>query len=475
SDYDAMKTIDSSIKVGGPTKAWYDHTWIQQFLQISGSRVDFLDFHGYPQSGTTNGNIPTLFQWATGTGHDIADLRALMQSMQPARAAQVPVEVGEWALDSGGSAQTHTNFNAVWATDVLGNILENGGISMFYGTKGNAVEWSPTNTVTDDFGRSITLALDTPQAPYHGIGVFTGESLFRGFGTSVVKSSTSLPNVDVFASDNAKNIVVVNKDQALSQTGVFTLNGIASGTIDVWQKNQSILFNAPPSHIAAISFQNGAFSYPLPAMSATTFVISSGVSSPAPTPAPSPTPSPQKPTPSPTPSAPQQGGTVTSTASSNNTHGTALTATATSNTALSGTIALSAPSTGEKTITYTVDGTKITSGSIDTTKLADGKHTIIATIATPNGATSTEHSTITVNNHNPFWKNVYLRYGAAKTVGGGAATVTLVALGFWLFILRPRTSRITPQIPISVSEPLVSPSAAEPAEHKQPPEGTQLS
>jgi hypothetical protein len=492
-DYDAMKAVDPSIKIGGPTKAWYDHTWIQQFLQISGSRVDFLDFHGYPQSGQQNGDIPTLFKWAAGTGKDIADLRSLMQSMQPARTSQVPIEVGEWALDSGGSAQTHTNFNAVWAADVLGNILANGGISLFYGTKGNAIEWSPTYTVTDDFGRNITLKLDDPEAPYHGIGMFTGESLFRGFGTSVVKSSTTLPNVDVFASNNAKNIVVINKDQALSQTGVFSLNGAASGTVDVWQKNQNLPFNVPPAHVGTVSFQNSTFTYALPAMSATTFVVNSSGAAQSPSPAPTASPSPTaKPAVTLTvnPVAVSAGGTSKLTWSSTNAsacsasngwsgteslsgslttppiqttttyvltctgrggsatasvtvtvHG--LKTTSPSPTTLpevSGTLTLGSDAANGQTVTYTIDGRPVT-GEINTKNLADGKHTVVATITRPDGTTTTERSTITVNNHNPFWKNVYLRYGLTKTAGGSAAILAVLYVGVWYLVLRFRTLR----------------------------------
>lgn len=518
-DYDAMKAIDPSVKIGGPTKAWYDHTWIQQFLQVSGSRVDFLDFHGYPQSGQQNGDIPTLFKWATGTGKDIADLRALMQSMQPARAAQVPIEVGEWALDSGGSAQTHTNFNAVWAADVLGNILTNGGISLFYGTKGNAIEWSPSYTVTDDFGRTITLKLDDPQAPYHGIGMFTGESLFRGFGTSVVKSATTLPNVDIFASSNAKNIVVINKDQALSQTGIFALTGAASGTVDIWQKNQTVPFNIPPVHLGTVSFKDGTFTYPLPAMSVTTFVINSSSTSPAPSPTASPTPTPSvtgttKPTVtfSATPATVSPGQTAKLTWSTTNANActagsgwsgpqgltgsftttpiqktTTYTLTCTgkggsadasvvialmsgspnsgASPAVSGTITLNAANaTNGQHITYTVDG-KSAINTLDTKNLADGKHIIIATITNQDGTVTTERSIITVNNHNPLWRNVYLRYGAVKAIGGSITALILLCggLGYFAFRirhLRLRTKQITAVSIADSMETVITPTAA---------------
>src|SRR5579859_1999792 len=113
-DYDAMKAIDPTIKIGGGATAWYDTPFLQTFLQFSGDRVDFLDFHGYAQQGNVAGNDTTLFQIAAGYGKSISNLRSLVQQIAPARASQIGIEVGEWELNWGGSAQNNTNFHAVW-------------------------------------------------------------------------------------------------------------------------------------------------------------------------------------------------------------------------------------------------------------------------------------------------------------------------------------------------------------------------
>jgi glycosyl hydrolase family 39 (putative alpha-L-iduronidase) len=271
-DSDAMKTLDPDIKIGGPTVAWYDETWMEQFLKLSGSRVDFVDFHGYPQEGTTNGNVSSLFRWAATTGNDVSTLRRLIQSTVPSRASQIGIEVGEWSLNWGGTAQGDTNFNAVWTADVLGHILQNGGWSVYFGTKGNALKWSD-GWATDDMGHTVFMHVNDPHAPYHGYGMFTGEGLFRSFGNSMVHASTTLPDVDVFASKNPKNIVAINKSQSAGHSAEFSLNGVSSATVDVWQKDQRVLFKDPPVHRGSVNVRNGTFSFHLPPMSATTFVI----------------------------------------------------------------------------------------------------------------------------------------------------------------------------------------------------------
>ena len=269
-----MKAIDRTIKIGGGATAWYDAAFLQTFLQQSGSRVDFVDFHWYAQEGKVPGNYATLFQIAAGFGHSINNLRSLIQQIVPARASQIGIEVGEWELNWAGTAQNDSNFHSLWAASVLGNILKAGGWSLFYADKGNAnALYGNPQTFTDPYGHVVNIHPDDTDAAYHGIGMYTGEELFRGFGTTMVRASTPLPNVEVFASDNPKNIVVINKDQSVTQTATFSLNGVASGTIDVWRKDESVLFPNPPIKLATIPLENGTFSYQLPPFSITTFVL----------------------------------------------------------------------------------------------------------------------------------------------------------------------------------------------------------
>ncbi len=114
---------------------------------------------------------------------------------------------------------------------------------------------------------------DDTNAAYHGMGMYTGEGLFRGFGNIMVNASTTLPNVEVFASSNPKNIVVINKDQSFTQTATFSLKGVVSGTIAVWRKDESVLFPNPPIKLATIPVENGIFTFQLTPFSVTTFVL----------------------------------------------------------------------------------------------------------------------------------------------------------------------------------------------------------
>jgi hypothetical protein len=270
--YDAMKAVDPTIKIGGGATAWYDAPFLQTFLQQSGSRVDFVDFHGYAQEGKVPGDYATLFQLAAGYGNDVNNLRSLIQQNVPDRASQIGIEVGEWELNWGGIAQDNTNFHTVWTASVLGHILSSGGQSLFYADKGNAI-YEYQHTFTDSSGHAVKINADDTSPAYHGIGMFTGEGLFRGFGDTVVSASTALPNVEVYASDNPKNIVVINKDPSITQTATVSLNGVTSGVADVWRKDESVLFSSPPIKLGKQSVLNGTFTYQFTPLSVTVFIL----------------------------------------------------------------------------------------------------------------------------------------------------------------------------------------------------------
>jgi hypothetical protein len=286
-DYDAMKAIDPTIKIGGGTTAWYDTPFLQTFLQLSGSRVDFVDFHSYGQQGDVPGDYATLFHMAANYSKSINNLRSLIEQIVPARASQIGIQVGEWELNWGGSAQANTNFHAVWTSSVLGHILSSGGWSLFYADKGNAL-YGYHQSITASDGRIINVDVDDTNPAYHGIGMFTGEQLFRGFGDTIVEANTTDSHLEVYASDNPKNIVVINKDPSIARTATITLHG-ATGqgqdkgasplptpptrTLDVWRKDEAVLFLDPPTQLSTLSLSNGTFTYQFPPFSTTTFIL----------------------------------------------------------------------------------------------------------------------------------------------------------------------------------------------------------
>jgi nitrogenase subunit NifH len=101
--------------------------------------------------------------------------------------------------------------------------------------------------------------------------MFSGGDLFRPFGSIAVSASTTLANVEVFASSNGQNVVMINKDPSATQTAVLQTTGSTASTVDVWQTDNNAPFQAP--QLKASLAVSGGVSYALPPYSVTTFVF----------------------------------------------------------------------------------------------------------------------------------------------------------------------------------------------------------
>jgi O-glycosyl hydrolase len=82
-----------------------------------------------------------------------------------------------------------------------------------------------------------------------------------------------LPDVEVFASDNNKNIVVVNKSPSKTHSANVRLIGQDSGSVTAWQKSTALNPSSPPANMGTVIIEKGMFSYSLPPYSVTTFVV----------------------------------------------------------------------------------------------------------------------------------------------------------------------------------------------------------
>lgn len=264
--YDAMKAVDPSIKIGGPATAYYNTGFIETFLTISGNRVDFIDFHTYGQGGSENKSESTLLNETLRYTEYLTDLRTKIDAKTGSRAGQIEMQVGEWNLDWNSDPKQFTHFNTIWSASALGRILQAGGHALMYADKNGALG-ALFETNTNGGVKNDLMPI------YHGYGMFTGENLFPRFGTSLVAANTTLSNVEVYASNNPKNIVAINKNQSQPQQVSFALTGVTSGTATVWQKDPSIDTKALPQNKGTIVITNGRFVYTLPGYSVVTFVV----------------------------------------------------------------------------------------------------------------------------------------------------------------------------------------------------------
>ncbi len=264
--YDAMKAVDPTIKIGGPALSFLDTQFLQTFLAISGSKVDFIDFHQYAE-GAAPKDTSTLLSSTNLYEDNINSIRDMVLTTVPARASAIDIQIGEWYVnDMPGDTNIYQSFGTIWIASALGHILRAGGLSYPYGTKNNFLFGDPNSL--------HGAVLDDPMPAYEGYGMFTGEGLFPSFGSILVSTNTTLPNIEVYASDQPRNIVVINKDPSVVWTNAtFSLGGLTAGNVEVWRKDSSMNPYTAPRELGSVKIVDDVFAYTIPAYSVTTFVI----------------------------------------------------------------------------------------------------------------------------------------------------------------------------------------------------------
>lgn len=258
---DALRAVDPAVKVGGPATAWNDHGYIRTFLRGSGDRVDFVDYHDYG-----NGQEPVTDEALLG---DVirayeSDIQAVRALIRAELGRDLELQIGEFNsdYDDPDGHRTLTHFNTLWGAAALGQILHAGASAFQYGDKNGRLGLTSTK---GEGG----IARNEPLPIYHGIGMYTGEGLFRPFGRTMVEASADNDELHVFASDHAKNVVLVNVGDEPLETAV-TLTGLTSGTAAVWRSTADAW---TPHRAGTATVSGGRATLSLPAGSATTLVI----------------------------------------------------------------------------------------------------------------------------------------------------------------------------------------------------------
>ena len=270
--YDAMKLANPRIKIGGPATLGFDQPFIQTFLDGSGSRVDFVDFHFYPGRENAAQLLAELPQMSA----DLTTLRGMINAAAPGRASGIGIHVGEWNFSADPvtlGQYAYSGFASVLDADLLGRILAGGADSLAWGSKNG-----PMSLVYGDgTGAPAGYTSDTPMPLYEAIGMFTGAGRFPHFGTTMVSATSVLPDVDVFASSSPDNIVLVNRGAAALHVTVHVQNASPQAAT-VWQLHQTGATPSPPAKAGTAASLDGTFKVILPGDSVTTLVMTTQAS-----------------------------------------------------------------------------------------------------------------------------------------------------------------------------------------------------
>ncbi|MEV0399873.1 hypothetical protein [Actinoallomurus sp. NPDC050550] len=283
--YDAMKAVDPTITIGGPATAYPNWDFLQTFLDGSGSRADFVDFHKYGMGGDTFLCDDRLLANTVEWENDITRLRGMIQATVPSRASSIGVEVGEmnsdWSVHTAPSSCGNIGTEPVqyrnaaiwWAASAFGHVVDAGGTGMAFADKNGdlGLLYDRANADRPSYAQN-GAGLDERMPIYSGMGFFTGQqgTALKHFGTSLVSSSTTLPDVEVYASANPKVIVIVNKG-ATSRQAVIGVDGGTTAT--GLQKDGGSVSYATPASLGSLPVQSGQISLTLPGPSVTQLAV----------------------------------------------------------------------------------------------------------------------------------------------------------------------------------------------------------
>ncbi len=263
----AMKAVDPSVQVGGPATSSVFESFFRGFLAGSARQLDFIDFHGYMDWRASKGEEQLLNE-SPDYARRVRKARELLREFAPERADSVPIQVGEWNYESEpapGDPRAYSGFTTVWGASVVGHILQEGGLTISSAAKAGTLGLLFMDT---EFGG----VANQPTPLYHGVGMFTGEGLFRRFGSTLVHASSSITDIEVWASDGEKNIVLVNKSP-IRYGATLTLKGLDSESVEVWSIEKVHALRSGPSRVGKTHLLKGRLALSLPPYSVTTLLV----------------------------------------------------------------------------------------------------------------------------------------------------------------------------------------------------------
>lgn len=268
------------LTIAGPAlNAWasYKYGDFQKFFAAASSDADTVDFHKYGD-GQPIDNVNLTGEYEDGVNW----VQQQVANTFGYRAGQVAVQVGEFNYNPSYGAlwrdTFYTSRNVVHTASVIGHVLRAGGRAYQYSDNNG-----PLGLITDGTGRNDQPAGQFVRMPaYWGITAWTGGAWTRRYGAVMVSASTNLPDFEVFATDNAKKIILINRSPDTDRHAVLALTGKPDGTYSTWQYARGMdpadfaagpQFQPPSQRAANAPFSGGHIEVDVPWMSVAVLTV----------------------------------------------------------------------------------------------------------------------------------------------------------------------------------------------------------
>jgi len=253
----AMKAVDSTIKVGGPALSYLDQNFFSSFATTGLPDIDFVTFHGYQGGSTSSVSDATIYDWAWGMGSGIKQMRTMLDQKSPNK--HISIFWDEYNISWDWTVvdpRTTSNKGGVFSALAMAATVDNGG-----DVSNRWNESEPSFAVMTSAGAPYTVA-----HVYH---------LFNQlcYGSEVTATTSDAKSVVAFpVKDGAHHTLVLINRAATQQTANVTFTGwnptASLHRYQVWTRNGIDSSNA--------TWTSGSNAVVLPDNSVTFLTLSDG-------------------------------------------------------------------------------------------------------------------------------------------------------------------------------------------------------
>ena len=121
----AMKAVDPTIKVGGPTAASEKGGFTEDLLRLAGDHVDFVSFHTYPVEKHLDSE-QGIFEQAFSLSGAMDRFRGWIAKYQPDRKDEIEIAITEWNSKVVEDRDTGDLINGLWTCVFVGEMFRSG-------------------------------------------------------------------------------------------------------------------------------------------------------------------------------------------------------------------------------------------------------------------------------------------------------------------------------------------------------------
>lgn len=245
----AMKSVDPTIKVGGPALTYDDTSTLGAFLRACGSNVDFVSWHRYLASDL-NMTTDQIMAGSPNYANQVRSMRSVVTKYLPDR--QIPLFLGEYNINyswQSGETRQNTYIGAVWFASVLKHLAD-AGIEM-------ATSWNAKDGIYGLIDYSNNLRLSAT--------VFTWANAYLvGANLKTTSDNNLVETMAIRKADGFRSLLLINKSAQPTSVVVQSLGrSLGSSSLQAQRIDQD---GESDSTIPKASFTSGVS---LPAYSLT--------------------------------------------------------------------------------------------------------------------------------------------------------------------------------------------------------------